>query len=74
MTATAQPAALRGPAPAPRPTHDVTNRAPPRTDLDEYGTNEPLIEAVREFGAAWHEPELREIGTLVGSRRFQADA
>lgn len=40
-------------------------------DLDEYGTNLPLAEAVRTFGAAWHEPELHGIGTLVGSGRFQ---
>ncbi|MFE7462500.1 acyl-CoA dehydrogenase family protein [Streptomyces sp. NPDC057499] len=58
-------------APAPHPTHVVTNQAPPRENLDEYGTNTPLAEAVRVFGAAWHEPELHEIGTLVGSEGFQ---
>lgn len=58
-------------APAPHPTHEVTNQAPPRRDLDEYGTNAPLAEAVRTFGASWHEPRLHTIGTLVGSGDFQ---
>lgn len=58
-------------APAPHPTHAVTNQAPPRKDLDEYGTNLPLAEAVRTFGAGRHEPELHEIGALVGSEHFQ---
>lgn len=74
MTVTASPTGLRSEAPAPHPTHEVTNQAPPRTGLDEYGTNLPLAEAVRTFGAAWHEPELHEIGGLVGSTRFQTDA
>ncbi|MEU2671756.1 acyl-CoA dehydrogenase family protein [Streptomyces sp. NPDC007164] len=73
MTVTQHRTDVRPGAPAPHPTHEVTNQAPPRVDLDEYGTNLPLAEAVRTFGAAWHEPELHEIGTLVGSERFQLD-
>ena len=71
MTATASPTGLRPEAPAPHPTHEVTNQAPPRPGLEEYGTNQPLAEAVRTFGAARHEPELHEIGSLVGSAKFQ---
>ncbi|MEV6400724.1 acyl-CoA dehydrogenase family protein [Streptomyces sp. NPDC051907] len=63
MTATAQPAGHR--------THEVLNQAPRRVDVDEYATNLPLVEGVRTLGAAWHEPELHEIGELTGSERFQ---
>jgi putative acyl-CoA dehydrogenase len=56
---------------APHSTHTVTNQAPPRVDLDEYDANLPLAEAVRAFGGGWREPELHEIGRLVGSARFQ---
>lgn len=58
-------------APAPRRTHEVTNQVPPRVGIDEYGANTPLVEAVREFGAAHHTPQLHEIGALVGSQEFQ---
>ncbi|MER5498700.1 acyl-CoA dehydrogenase family protein [Streptomyces sp. NPDC002561] len=74
MTVTAHRTGPGATTPAPHPTHEVTNQAPPRTGLDEYGTNLPLVEAVRAFGAARHEPELHEIGALVGSERFQTDA
>ncbi|WP_405753017.1 acyl-CoA dehydrogenase family protein [Streptomyces sp. NBC_00012] len=74
MTVTQHRTGLRPGAPAPHPTHEVTNQSPPRKDLDEYGTNLPLAEAVRTFGAAWHEPELHEIGTLVGAEHFQTSA
>ncbi|MFG3531305.1 acyl-CoA dehydrogenase family protein [Streptomyces sp. NPDC047917] len=73
MTVTQHRTDPRPAASAPHPTHEVTNQAPPRVDLDEYGTNLPLTEAVRTFGAAWHEPELHGIGTLVGSGQFQLD-
>ncbi|MEU9566670.1 acyl-CoA dehydrogenase family protein [Streptomyces sp. NPDC048161] len=71
MTVTQHRTDPRPGAPAPHPTHEVTNQAPPRKDLDEYGTNLPLAEAVRTFGAGWHEPELHEIGALVGSEHFR---
>ncbi|MFJ6015475.1 acyl-CoA dehydrogenase family protein [Streptomyces sp. NPDC092952] len=71
MTVTEHRTGPHSGAPAPHPTHEVTNQAPPRRDLDEYGTNAPLTEAIRTFGAAWHEPRLHTIGTLVGSGDFQ---
>ncbi|TWF91922.1 putative acyl-CoA dehydrogenase [Streptomyces brevispora] len=74
MTTTAHPAGPHTGAAAAHRTHEVTNQAPPRSGLDEYGTNVPLTEAVAVFGAGRHEPELHGIGRLVGSETFQADA
>ncbi|MEZ3161105.1 hypothetical protein AB1K54_11275 [Microbacterium sp. BWT-B31] len=61
-------------APRGRQTHDVTNQAPPRTDVDEYRVNGPLVEAVAAFGAGWADAALGETGTLVGPLGFQVDA
>ncbi|HET6301591.1 MAG TPA: DNA alkylation response protein, partial [Microbacterium sp.] len=55
-------------------THEVTNQAPPRVDVDEYGSNAPLTEAVRAFGAEWADAALRDAGRLTGSADFQTDA
>ncbi|MFF9650976.1 acyl-CoA dehydrogenase family protein [Streptomyces sp. NPDC014622] len=74
MTLTPQAAGPRPEAPTPYRTHEVTNQAPPRTGIDEYAANPPLVQAVQAFGAAWREPELHEIGALVGSERFRANA
>ena len=60
--------------PAPQPTHEVANQPPPRTGIDEYGTNTALREAVRRHDAGWAEPELAGIGELVGAADFQRDA
>lgn len=71
MTTTTQPAPTgdRG-----FHTHAVLNQAPPRTGLDEYADNRPLVEAVAAFGGDWAGPELHEVGVLVGSASFQRDA
>ncbi|THA75539.1 DNA alkylation response protein [Streptomyces sp. A0642] len=74
MTATAPPAGPATPFAAPHGTHEVSNQAPPRAGLDEYGANAPLVEAVAAFGAEWHGKELHGIGGLVGSETFQRDA
>lgn len=55
-------------------THEVINQAPPRVDVDEFGTNRPLVDAVARFDAEWALGELREIGLHVGSSAFQRDA
>ncbi len=55
-------------------THDVTNQAPWRVDLDEYAVNAPLRAAVASFGGGWADAALSEAGTLVGSVGFQRDA
>ena len=69
MTSFARGQRLIGPA-----THYVDNQPPWRVDIDEYGMNAPLVDAVRGFGAAWADDDLREAGTLVGSLDFQRDA
>ena len=60
--------------PAAGVTHTVLNQAPPRVDVDEYGTNIALTEAVRTFGADWAEDALHATGELVGREDFQRDA
>lgn len=56
------------------PTHEVANQAPPRVDVDEFALDAPLVEAVAAFDAGRARDELHEIGRLVGSAAFQADA
>ncbi|MPQ97409.1 DNA alkylation response protein [Modestobacter sp. I12A-02628] len=55
-------------------THEVLNQPPPRTDVDEFGSNTALVEAVDRFGAGWAGAELTTVGQLVGSAGFQHDA
>ncbi len=55
-------------------THVVTNQAPPRVDIDEFGTNLPLAEAVNRYDAAWAMPQLHRVGQHVGTEQFQHDA
>lgn len=55
-------------------THLVTNQAAPRVDLDEYGANVALTEAVARFAPQADAAELSRIGRLVGSESFQRDA
>ncbi|MEU1970507.1 acyl-CoA dehydrogenase family protein [Microbacterium sp. NPDC019599] len=55
-------------------THYVENQPPWRVDVDEYGLNRPLADAVRAFGAGWADDALHETGSLVGSLGFQRDA
>lgn len=55
-------------------THVVTNQAPPRVDIDEFGTNLPLVEAVNRYDAAWAMPQLHRVGQHVGTEQFQHDA
>ncbi|NLU84234.1 acyl-CoA dehydrogenase family protein [Rhodococcus sp. HNM0569] len=60
--------------PQPHATHTVLNQSTPRVDVDEYGEDIVLREAVQRHDGAWGEAELHEIGTLVGSAQFQHDA
>lgn len=55
-------------------THEVLNQPPPRVGLNEFRTNTPLVAGVAYHRAGWAEPELTEIGALVGTAEFQADA
>jgi len=52
-------------------THQVRNQPPPRVDVDEYAANVPLREAVQNYGAAYAEDQLTEVGRLVGSAQYQ---
>ncbi|TQF65475.1 DNA alkylation response protein [Rhodococcus spelaei] len=55
-------------------THEVFNQAPPRVDVNEYTSNIPLVEGVAHYDADWAQPELTEVGALVGTESFQHDA
>ncbi len=55
-------------------THEVTNQAPPRIDVNEYTENPLLRDAVATFGGAWADAHLVETGAHVGSAAFIADA
>jgi putative acyl-CoA dehydrogenase len=55
-------------------THTVVNQPPPRTDLDEFAANAALQEAVEHYDAGWATAQLGDVGRLVGSAAFQADA
>jgi putative acyl-CoA dehydrogenase len=48
-------------------THEVTNQAPPLADLDLFGTDCALVEAVTREGADWALSNLRDFGTKLGS-------
>ncbi|HET6824501.1 MAG TPA: acyl-CoA dehydrogenase family protein [Amnibacterium sp.] len=55
-------------------THEVTNQAPPRSDIDEYRSHAALVEAVERYGAGGATDRLLAIGELVGRAGFQHDA
>ncbi|HEY4269740.1 MAG TPA: acyl-CoA dehydrogenase family protein [Galbitalea sp.] len=55
-------------------THEVFNQAPPRVEVDEFGTNTPLVEGVQRYDATWAIPRLKRIGRYVGTAAFQRDA
>jgi putative acyl-CoA dehydrogenase len=52
------------------PTHEVTNQVPPLLDFDA-AAHPALTEGLRREGAAWAEPEVRELGLLAGSQQAQ---
>jgi putative acyl-CoA dehydrogenase len=52
------------------PTHEVTNQPPPLAGYD--ASDDPaLLEALGREGAAWAEPDIRELGRLAGSHTSQ---
>ena len=55
-------------------THDVVNQAPLRAGINEFSTNIPLVEAVRQYDAEWALDDLTRVGALVGTEEFQQDA
>jgi putative acyl-CoA dehydrogenase len=55
-------------------THEVFNQVPPRVEVDEFGTNIPLVDAVKLYDAGWALDELAAVGRYVGTAAFQHDA
>jgi len=55
-------------------THEVFNQAPPRVDVDEFGSNIALREGVERYDAGWAVDELTRVGRHVGTAEFQHDA
>ncbi len=54
--------------------HEVVNQPPPRVEIDEYGSNIALVEAVERYQAGGAHERLHAIGRHVGSEAFQRDA
>ncbi|MBN9620611.1 MAG: acyl-CoA dehydrogenase family protein [Actinobacteria bacterium] len=52
------------------PTHEVTNQVPPIVGHD-ISTHPALVEGLRREGAGWAEDEVRELGALGNSERWQ---
>src|SRR3954470_2922054 len=52
------------------PTHEVTNQVPPLIGHD-ISTHPALLEGLHREGAAWAEAEVRQLGTLGNSERWQ---
>ncbi|CAN5357318.1 acyl-CoA dehydrogenase family protein [soil metagenome] len=50
-------------------THEVTNQPPPLLGHDVFGTDRPLVEGVRRYGAATD--ALSQLGRLAGSEQAQ---
>ncbi|HEY4225605.1 MAG TPA: acyl-CoA dehydrogenase family protein [Pseudolysinimonas sp.] len=55
-------------------THEVFNQAPPRVDVDEFGSNTALVEGVERYDAGWAVDDLTRVGRHVGTEEFQHDA
>lgn len=55
-------------------THEVVNQAPLRAGINEFSTNVPLVESVRQYDAGWALDDLARVGELVGTEQFQQDA
>jgi putative acyl-CoA dehydrogenase len=52
------------------PTHEVTNQVPPLIGT-EISTHAALLEGLHREGAGWAEPEVRELGAMAHSERWQ---
>ena len=65
VTATApRPPARRDAAPF--ATHEVANQVPPLEDLDLFGTNRPLVEALDREGSGWARERAHAVGREFG--------
>src|SRR5258706_4077522 len=52
-------------------THEVLNQPGALEHYNAYSDDNPLVEAVRVFGADWAADRLRQTGELVGSQKLQ---
>ncbi|MEN8184703.1 MAG: acyl-CoA dehydrogenase family protein, partial [Myxococcota bacterium] len=57
--------------PEPIATHEVLNQPPPLQDLDAFGQDAALQEALQREGAGWIEAEARDLGRQVWSEPVQ---
>ncbi|HEX4110791.1 MAG TPA: acyl-CoA dehydrogenase family protein [Solirubrobacteraceae bacterium] len=57
-------------------THEVINQAPPLVDIDLFGTNTVLVEAIEREGAGWVRERAHEVGRTYGGAplRWGAEA
>jgi putative acyl-CoA dehydrogenase len=51
-------------------THTVTNQVPPLGDINLYGLDRPLQEALNRNGAGWAEGHVRNFGAVMGTAKM----
>ncbi len=56
---------------APRPTHTVENQPPPLGDVNLFGIDRPLQEALAREGGAWGQAAVSTFGAKIGSATYQ---
>jgi putative acyl-CoA dehydrogenase len=52
-------------------THEVLNQAGALADYDAYANDNPLVQAMKVFGADWADEVLHRAGSHVGSQKVQ---
>ncbi len=52
-------------------THEVFNQPAPPTGYNLYLTDKTLVRALQREGAAWAEPQIAELGRLLGTEELQ---
>ena len=52
-------------------THEVLNQAGALADYDAYANDNPLVQAMKVFGADWSDEVLHRAGSHVGSQKVQ---
>src|SRR5947209_12023008 len=52
-------------------THEVFNQPPPLTGYNLFTTDRTLVQAVARAGAAWANPQISELGQLLGTEQAQ---
>jgi putative acyl-CoA dehydrogenase len=52
-------------------THEVFNQPSPLTGYNLFFTDKTLVNAIQREGAAWAEPQIAELGRLLGTEELQ---